>query len=199
MFTNQRSVSRLVNVADTATILRWSMLGLAAAGIVATTVELATLRHWTTTTQLIPWLVLAVLTVGVLIVALGGSRQMIRVVRALALLTALSGVYGLYIHVKANYDAAILDYRFTDRWPNMSLTSKLWAAGSGQVGPSPVMAPAVLSQISICLALATFRHPRLVASRARRGAAAESTTSAMAAPVGSLNGEPARIPSPVES
>ena len=198
MFSNLRPVSRLVNVADTATILRRSMLGLAAAGIVATTVELATLRHWTTTTQLIPWMVLAVLAVGVLTVALGGSRQMIRVVRVIALLAAISGVYGLYIHVKANYDAAILDYRFTDRWPHMSLTSKLWAASTGQVGPSPVMAPAVLSQCAVCLALATFRHPRLVASRARREATAESTTLAMDSTVSSLNGEPARIPSPVE-
>ena len=198
MFTNLRPVSRLVNVADTATILRRSMLGLAAAGIVATTVELATLRHWTTTTQLIPWMVLAVLAVGVLIVALGGSRQMIRVVRFIALLATISGIYGLYIHVKANYDAAVLDYHFTDRWPQMSLTSKLWAASTGQVGPSPVMAPAVLSQCAVCLALATFRHPKLVASRARREAVAESTSVASDSPVGSLNGEPARIPSTVE-
>ena len=117
MFTNLRPVSRLVNVADTATILRRAMLGLAAAGIVATLVELATLRHWTTTTQLIPWFVLGVLAVGVLIVALGGSRQMIHVVRFIALAAAIGGLYGLYIHVKANYDAAILDYHYTDRWP----------------------------------------------------------------------------------
>ena len=199
MFKNLRPVSRLVNVADTATILRRAFLVLAAAGIVATTVELATLRHWTTTTQLIPWLVMAVLAVGVLIVALGGSRQMIRVVRLIAVLGAIGGLYGLYIHVKSNYDAAILDYNYTDRWPNMSLTSKLWAASTGQVGPSPVMAPAVLSQIAISLALGTFRHPRLVASRARRGAVAESAAVAMETAFGSPNGEPARLPSPVES
>ncbi len=183
MFQKLRPVSRLVNVADTATILRRSMLGLAAAGIVATTVELATLRHWTTATQLIPWLVLGVLAIGVLIVALGGSRQMIRVVRMIALLAAVSGIYGLYIHVKANYDAAILDYHYTDRWPQMSLISKLWAAGSGQVGPSPVMAPAVLSQCAVCLALATFRHPKLAAVRVRRAATTETSTAMMSDPV----------------
>jgi hypothetical protein len=190
-------MSRLVNVGDTATILRRSMLALAAAGIVATTVELATLRHWTTTTQLIPWMVLGVLAIGVLIVAFGGSRQMIRIVRFIALVAAISGLYGLYIHVKANYDAAILDYHYTDRWPQMSLMSRLWAAGSGQVGPSPVMAPAVLSQCAISLALATFRHPRLVSARARSAESAEATN-IVNDPIGSLNNEPSRIPSPVE-
>ena len=198
MFSNLRSVSRLVNVADTAMILRRSMLGLAAAGILATAVELATLRHWTTATQLIPWFILGVLAIGVLIVALGGSRQMIRVAQFVALVSAIGGLYGLYIHVKANYDAAILDYHYTDKWPTMSLTSKLWAAGSGQVGPSPVMAPAVLSQIGICLALATFRHPRLVSSSARAGAAAQAAEVLFDDPVGSLNSEPSRIPSSVE-
>ena len=129
-----------------------------------------------TTTQLIPWLVLAVLGIGVLIVAFGPSRQMLRVVRTVALIAALSGVYGLYIHVKANYDAALLDFHFTDRWPHMSLMSKLWAAGSGQVGPSPVMAPAVLSQCAVCLALATLRHPKLVSARARATAPEHKTT-----------------------
>lgn len=198
MFANMRSVSRLVDVADTATILRRSMLALAAAGIVATAVELATLRHWTTTTQLIPWLVLAVLAVGVLVVAVSPSRQMIRVVRAIALIAAIGGLYGLFIHIQSNYDAAILDYHYTDRWPTMSLMSKLWAAGSGQVGPSPVMAPAVLSQCAACLALATFRHPRLVSARTAGTRVAEVATVPMSEQTGAMNGEPSRIPSPVE-
>lgn len=161
MFTSFRPASSSVNMRETATFLRRAMLALAAAGIVATLVELATLRHWTTTTQLIPWMVLGVMAIGVIVVALGVSPRVIRVVRAIAVLTVLSGLYGLFIHMQANYDAAILDYRYTDRWPNMSLLSKLWAAGTGQVGPAPVMAPAVLSQIAICLTLATFRHPLL--------------------------------------
>lgn len=197
MFESLKPMSRIVNVADTATILRRSMLALAAAGIVATAVELATLRHWTTTTQLIPWLVLAVLIAGVLIVALGPSRQMIRVVRAIAVIAALSGLYGLYIHVKANYDAAILDFHFTDRWPHMSLMSKVWAAGTGQVGPSPVMAPAVLSQCAVCLALATLRHPRLISARVRP-TAAETSTVLINDPIGSPNDESARFPSSVD-
>jgi hypothetical protein len=123
---------------------------------------------------------------------------MIRVVRAIALLAAISGLYGLYIHVKSNYDAAILDYHYTDRWPHMSLVSKLWAASTGQVGPSPVMAPAVLSQCAVCLALATFRHPRLVASRARVATATEHSVVMQEAPAGSLNGKSARVPSVVE-
>jgi hypothetical protein len=148
-------------VLDTETILRRFMLALAAAGVVGATMELATLRHWTTTTQKLPFVVLGVLAVGVVLMVARPTRVAIRIVRVIAVLGLLSGLYGLYIHVKANYDAAILDYHFTDRWPGMSLGSKLWAAGTGQVGPSPVLAPAVLSQCALCLALATFRHPLL--------------------------------------
>lgn len=191
---NVRSVSRLVNVTDTATILRRSMLGLAAAGIIATTVELATLRHWTTTTQIIPWLVLAVCAIGVLIIGFG-SRQMIRIVRVVALLGAAGGLYGLFIHIQSNYDAAILDYKYTDRWPHMSLTSKLWAASTGQVGPSPVMAPAVLSQIGVSMALATFRHPRLVGAGRDAPATARAT---LDEPITPLAGEFSRVPTTVD-
>ena len=110
---------------------------------------------------------------------------------------ALSGLYGLYIHVKANYDAAILDFHFTDRWPHMSLMSKVWAAGTGQVGPSPVMAPAVLSQCAVCLALATLRHPRLSSARVRP-TASETSTVLINDSIGSLNDESARLPSSVD-
>lgn len=192
---NVRSVSRLVNVTDTATILRRSMLGLAAAGIIATALELATLRHWTTTTQLIPWFVLGICTIGVLIVGFG-SRQMIRVVRFTALVGAIGGLYGLFIHVQSNYDAAILDYRYTDRWPTMSLTSKLWAASTGQVGPSPVMAPAVLTQIGVCMFLSTIRHPRLVGAGQDAPAVARATLADVSAP--STADSPSMVPSPVE-
>jgi hypothetical protein len=189
------SVKRLVNVSDTATILRRSMLGLAAAGILATAGELATLRHWTTTLQLIPWFVLAVCAIGVLIIAFGGSRQMIRVVRFICIAGVVGGLYGVFDHIKENYDAAILDYHYTDRWPHMSLISKLWAAGSGSVGPAPVLAPAVLTQIALCMALATLHHPKLVGAGHAAPAVARATL-AESAP--SLNGEPMPVPSTVE-
>ncbi len=171
MLKDLTTVTHSIDRVDTATVLRTSMLGLAAAGIIATTVELATLRHWTTTTQLIPWIVLGVLAIGVGTLALCRSRRMVQIVRLIACIAAISGLYGLYIHVQSNYDAAILDYHYTDRWPTMSLGSRVWAAGTGQVGPSPVMAPAVLSQVGICLALATFRHPRLARTKGSKSVA----------------------------
>lgn len=158
----QKKPGSRVGDLDTATILRGSMLALAATGVVATALELATLRHWTTTTQLIPWMVLGLVAVGVATLIVHPSRRSIRVVRLIACFAVASGLYGLFVHVKSNYEAAILDYRFTDSWPAMSLVAKLWAAGTGKVGPSPVIAPAVLSQCAISLALATLRHPRLV-------------------------------------
>jgi hypothetical protein len=119
---------------------------------------------------------------------------MIRVVRAIALITAISGLYGLFIHMQSNYNSAILDYRYTDRWPQMSLLSRLWAAGTGQVGPAPVMAPAVLSQVAISLALATFRHPLLVAAQGA-AAPADDTSVMLGAQAGSLAGELSQLSS----
>ncbi len=171
MLKDLTTVTHRMGRVDTATVLRTSLLALAAVGIIATAVELATLRHWTTTTQLIPWIVLGVLAIGVGTLAVCRSRRMIQFVRLIACIAAVGGLYGLYIHVQSNYDAAILDYHYTDRWPTMSLASKVWAAGTGQVGPSPVMAPAVLSQVGICLALATFRHPLLAPTRGSKSVA----------------------------
>ena len=34
-----------------------------------------------------------------------------------------------------------------------------WAAASGQVGPAPLLAPAVLAQIGLCVLLACWAHP----------------------------------------
>ncbi|MDO8364729.1 MAG: hypothetical protein Q7V88_17695 [Actinomycetota bacterium] len=147
--------------ADTADLLRKAMLALAVLGVLATTVELATLRHWKTTDQVIPWVVLGVVAAAVLALIVHPTPPTIKAVRTLAVLGIASGLYGLFVHVKSNYDVAILDYRYTDTWPTMSLWSKLWAAATGGVGPSPVMAPAVLSQCAICLAFATLHHPRL--------------------------------------
>jgi hypothetical protein len=140
-------------------------------------------------------MVLGVCTLGVLVLAFSRSRQMVRIVQLIAVIGAVGGLYGLFIHIQSNYDAAILDYHYTDRWPTMSLTSKLWAAASGKVGPSPVMAPAVLSQIAICMALATFRHPRLVGPGREAPARARAILSETAP---TYHADPSPVPSPID-
>jgi hypothetical protein len=81
------------------------------------------------------------------------------VARAVALTVVVVAAFGIFEHVKANYDARPLDRRFSTRWQTMSEPSRWWAAASGGVGPSPALAPAVLAQAAACLALATAHHP----------------------------------------
>jgi hypothetical protein len=86
-----------------------------------------------------------------------------RVVRGLALAVVLTSAFGIFEHTLANYDAAPLDFRYTDRWATMSTTSKWWTAASQTVGPSPTLAPGVLAQSALCLLFATVGHPGRVA------------------------------------
>lgn len=141
--------------------LRLGLLGLAAAGIIGTAVELATIRHWDSTEQLIPWVVLAVAAIGVLAVAIRPSRLRVRVVQIVSLGTLAAAAFGVYEHIASNLESGPLDATYGPKWGTMSAMAKWWAAASGGVGPSPTLAPAVLAQISLCLLLATLAHPAL--------------------------------------
>ncbi len=138
---------------------------LAAAGIAFTTIELALLRHWSTPAQVIPWFVLAGLGLALAAVITRPSAVVVRVVRVVAAIAATAAAYGVYAHVRANYDAGPLDFRYAVKWAAMSPLSRWWAALTESVGPSPVLAPAVLAQTAACLLLTTF-------GRARRDAGA---------------------------
>lgn len=142
----------------TAHTLRAAFLWLAAASAVGTAIELATIRHWRSFEQVVPWMVLAVLALGIGIVALRPSRSNVIVVRVLAAMAMAGGLFGIVEHIRANYGSAVLDYRYTERWPTMSVMSKLWAASSGAMGPSPILAPGILLMCAACLCLATLQR-----------------------------------------
>jgi len=140
--------------------LRGGVLVVAAASIGGTAVELAMERHWSTRVQLIPWMALAIATGGLALATLRPSARAVRVVRCVAAAMVLAAAVGLFVHVRENYTAGPLDFRFADRWEVMSMRSRLWAAATRSVGPAPVLAPAILAQIGVLLALATVgtRH-----------------------------------------
>lgn len=146
---------------DTADLLRWSLVGLAALAAAGTAVELATLRHWNGFLQLIPWLVLGVLVVLIALMALRPGPTAIRAVRAGAVAVILASAFGVLKHVQANYDTAPLDRVYGPRWDTMSALGRWWAAASGGVGPAPTLAAGVMAQAALCLLLATLRHPGL--------------------------------------
>ena len=148
---------------DTVAILRRALLFLASIAVVGTAIELASLRHWKRSIQVVPWFVLGGLIVGI-VLAVVPTRPTIRAARVIAVAAMLCAVFGVYEHIKANYNVAPLDYRYTDRWATMSWTSRWWAAANKTVGPSPPLAPAALLYAGLCVLFSTVRHPVLAAS-----------------------------------
>jgi hypothetical protein len=151
--------------------LRAGLLGLAALGIAGTAVELWTLHHWESASQLIPWAELVVMAVAVAAVAVRPRRTTVRAGLLLGAVSVVSGAYGIVDHISSNLSAGPLDRTYGPRWQTMSAVSHWWAAASGKVGPAPVLAPGVLAQIGLCLLLACAAHPRrgVRGAPARRG------------------------------
>ena len=93
------------------------------------------------------------------------QRATVLTARWTGLLLAGTGLYGVIQHVAANVSDGPLDAQYGPRWHTMSTVGHWWAAASGGVGPAPTLAPLVLAQIGICLALATVGHPALARGR----------------------------------
>ena len=142
----------------TETVLRCGLLALCGAGVLGTAVELAMLRHWTSALQLVPWAALVPVGIALAALIIRPDRTTVTAARAVALTVVAVAAFGIFEHVKANYDAGPLDRRYATRWDTMAEPSRWWTAASGGVGPSPALAPAVLAQAAACLALATAHH-----------------------------------------
>lgn len=136
------------------TRLRRGLLALTAAVAAGTTVELAMHRHWNDLLQAVPFAGLAVVAAGAAVAAAGRGRAALVTGRVAALVVAAVGVFGVYEHVTSNYEAGPLDFRYTERWPAMSEPERWWAAATGEVGPSPPLAPGILALAGACLGLA---------------------------------------------
>lgn len=147
--------------AGSATALRWALLGLAALTIVATTVELAMERHWKTALQITPWFGVGALVVALALVAVRPRRPAVHAARAIAVAVLALSAFGVFEHVRANYDAGPLDYRYANRWDSMSEGARWLRAATKSVGPAPVLAAGVLAQGALLTVAATIRHPAL--------------------------------------
>lgn len=147
------------NTADpisTAQALRRGVLGLAALGVIGAVIELATLRHWDSAVQLIPWVALAVLGVLVVALAVRPSALVIRGARSGGAVALVASLFGMWEHVSSNMEAGVLDRVWGASWDNLSWFSRVWHSMNGDVGPSPLLAPGVIAQIGLCLVLATI-------------------------------------------
>ena len=147
--------------AGAAGVLRRCLLALVGLSAAGTAVELAMLRHWNGSLQLVPWFALAV--VGIAAGQLAGrpSRRVVQTVRLLAFAVAVTAAAGVYVHVEENYQSGPLDQRYTTTWDRMPEAARWWAAISKTVGRAPPVAPGVLAQAALGLLFATVRHPAL--------------------------------------
>jgi hypothetical protein len=142
---------------------RWliAISGLAAVG---TALELLLLRHWDNGLEVIPFVSLAALGVAIALLAAAHPRA-VHVARFVSSVVAATGAVGVFIHVRANYEAAPLDFRFTDSWPTTAEPIRWLLAATDTVGPSPTLAPAALTFAALALLAATSRHPALAGAR----------------------------------
>lgn len=130
------------------------LLALALASGVFVAVELAALRHWNATDQLIPFVVLAIMMVSALVLAIVRGRFGVVQARLVALITVGASLFGLFEHVSSNLDTGVLNSRYD--WAALSGWEHVWLATSGAVGGSPALAPLALALAGILLGLSTL-------------------------------------------
>ena len=142
-------------------MLRRGLLLVAALTCVGIAVELAADRHWAQPIQLVAWAALAATAVAIALVATATSPARVHLSRILVVVVILSTVLGIWEHVASNYDAGELDFEYANTWESQSEPTRWWLAATKTVGPSPPLAPGALAQASLCVLLATLRHPAL--------------------------------------
>jgi len=121
-----------------------------------TGVELIFLEHFEDPWQ---WAPLALLGVGLVLgttVALRPSRAAVRSLQLLMMGYLLSGVVGLYLHLKANVEFE-LELR-----PTMANAELILETLMGAI---PALAPGEMVQLGLLGLLACFRHPALMTTR----------------------------------
>ena len=151
--------------ADTATLLRWGILALAALGAAGAALELLLLKHWTTVGMVFGCVDVAACAVAIALAA-GGARRAVVAARWLAVVGFALAVIGVVLHVNGNWAAGPADGTLGAVWATLPLVERLWDAATGVVGKAPPLAPGALAETSLLVLLATVRHPALAARRA---------------------------------
>jgi hypothetical protein len=119
--------------------LRGQILLLGAVFVLGSALELASLRHWDGT-QIIPWIVLAILVVGY---CLAVRRIAPWAIKWISGSTVAASAFGVWQHVESNHATAVLDARYEFTWGTFSSAKQWWLSASGGVGSSPPLVPLV--------------------------------------------------------
>ena len=85
--------------------LRAGLLLLVVLGVVGTALALAFDRHWQSPWQMAPWVTLGAICVAWIALVLRPTASTVWLVRAVAVLTIVVAVLGVWQHAEANYDA----------------------------------------------------------------------------------------------
>ena len=116
-----------------------------------TTLELYLLGHYEDALQLIPMAAIALVIVGMVLVYLKDSKPVYISFTLILCLTGLSGLYGMYLHLRANYEFEL----------EMTPTASNWhIIGESLSGALPALAPASM----IVLALLGYSYLTLIKS-----------------------------------
>lgn len=149
-----------MTVEDTETsVIRRSVILVAALAIAGLAAELVIERHWGTAVRYVPWVALAVLAWAVYRLWRGPTARQIRAARAIAIAAMAAAGLGIALHINENYTAGLLDQTYSLVWDTMSEPQRWWAAFSKSLGPAPTLAPAALALIGLLVLVATQRHP----------------------------------------
>ena len=137
---------------DTAQTLRRVLLGIAAFGIVGTTVELLLIGHYEELAQWPPLVLLVLTALGIIAIVVKPTPRTLQLFRFLMVLVVLSSLAGIYFHLSSN-----IGFR-TETNPDLEGFALFWRAIRGGV---PLLAPGVMAQVGLLGLAATFRHPVL--------------------------------------
>lgn len=134
--------------------LRWAAIAFSVVLCLGTAAELASLRHWGDD-RMLPWFMTGITLVVAGVYAARHSTVTTWVTRAWAALASVGALIGLQHHYEANYLVGALDPLIGDDWETMSALAKFWAASTGAVGPTPVLAAGTAALGAIALLVAT--------------------------------------------
>jgi hypothetical protein len=140
---------------DATTLVRYGVLALAAAGVVGAAYELAAERHWGSPLKLIPWIAVIALAVSV-VTALSSAPRMVTVTRVLAALVLGASLFGIAYHILDNMWAGHLDPAFGPAFKELPRLERLWYGATKTVGEAPPLAPGMLGQSALLVALSTL-------------------------------------------
>jgi hypothetical protein len=134
--------------------LRQFLLVVSALLCVGTLVELWLTNHMETFVQLIPFALCGLGLAAVVAALLSPRRAALLALRALMVLVALGGFFGVYRHLAGN-----LEFH-RELHPNAS-TGELLSGALG--GANPLLAPGILALTAALAIAATYYHPALQA------------------------------------